>query len=50
MINNIHLALITNIQIIFEAEISQGKRTCAQYTTESLGTKTVFIDLTPNLS
>ena len=50
MINNIHFALVMNIQIIFEAEISQGKRTSVQYTTKSLEIKTIFINLTSNLS
>ena len=39
MINLVHFSLVTHIPLIFEAELTQGKKTSIKYVIESLGLK-----------
>jgi len=50
MVNLVHLSLITHIPIIFDAELTQGKKTAIKYVVESLGSTPVFINLIPNIN
>ena len=50
MIKLVHLSIITHVPIIFDAELTQGKKTAIKYVVESLGLTPIFINLIPNFN
>ena len=50
MINLVHFSLVTHIPLIFEAELTQGKKTSIKYVIESVGLVPIFINLIPSLT
>ena len=50
MVNLVHFSFITHVLIIFDAELTQGKKTSIKYVVESLGITPIFINLIPNFN